>query len=277
MTSEFERATAIHAVDGKTSVFTADIPDGWQQGKGAFGGIVVGILTRAIVTAESGSSPAPGVERVQARPLRSLTADLCAPAMPGTAEVEVTTLRRGGSISFIDARLSQDGALVARASAALAAPRPVAPAAMRPASPKRPPWRDVQVIPVAPPLGPVFAQKYEYRATGPLPFTGGNDPSAAGWLREKTTPEVLDEAAIAGLLDAWWPTVFAIEPGPRGVATVGYTMEILVDPRTLDPAEPLFYRGHGVAGAGNLFVEMRELWSGDTVVAMNQQTFALLS
>lgn len=54
-------------------------------------------------------------------------------------------------------------------------------------------------------------------------------------------------------------------------------MQLLADPRALPPSEPLFYRARGVAGADNYFVEMRELWSGDRVVAMNQQTFALLT
>ena len=45
---------------------------------------------------------------------------------------------------------------------------------------------------------------------------------------------------------------------------------------TLDPAMPLYYRGRAVAEFGGYFVEMRELWNGDTVVALNQQTFALL-
>lgn len=265
MSSEFERATAIQE-DGSGG-YTGVVPDRWQQGKGAFGGVVVGMLTRAIV-----ASP-----EDRGRRLRSLTADLCAPALPGPVEVRRASLRRGASVSFVEARLTQDGGLVAYASAALASARAIPPAAIRPASPKRVPWRDVPTVPVEPPLGPVFAQKYEYRSTGPLPFAGGADAAAEGWVREKATPSVLDEAAIAGLLDAWWPTVLAVEAGPRAVATVGYTMQLLVDPRPLDPAEPLYFRARGVAGGDNFFVEMRELWSGDTVVAMNQQTFALLT
>ena len=267
MTSEFEKATAIRPSDGVANEWTGNIPDRWQQGKGAFGGVVVGILTRAIMASEGDRS----------RTLRSLSAELAAPALPGPVLVRSASLRRGGSISFVEARLEQDGALVAHASAALASPRAVSPAAFRPAPPARGPWRDVPALPVQAPIGPVFADKYEYRSTGPLPFVAGTDPAAEGWIREKQTPSVLDEAGIAGLLDAWWPTVLAVESGPRAVATVGYTMQLLVDPRTLDPAEPLYYRAKGVAGADNFFIEMRELWSGDAVVAMNQQTFALLS
>ena len=266
-TSEFEKATAIRPSDAAEGEWTGNIPDRWQQGKGAFGGVVVGILVRALLASESD----------RARSLRSLSAELCAPALPGPLLVRSALLRRGGSISFIEARLEQDGALVAHASAALASARAARPAPFRPPPPARIPWRDVQPLPVAAPIGPVFADKYEYRSTGPLPFVAGTDPAAEGWIREKATPSVLDEAGIAGLLDAWWPTVLAVESGPRAVATVGYTMQLLVDPRTLDPSEPLYYRARGVAGADNFFIEMRELWSGDAVVAMNQQTFALLS
>lgn len=272
MSSEFERATALQSIvhngeNGEERRYSGDIPDLWQQGKGAFGGVTVGLLTRAIVLAEAD----------RGRTLRSLSAELCAPALPGPVEIAVTSMRRGGSMSFVEARLTQGDALVAHASASLAAPRAIAPAAIRPVPPRRPPWRDVATIPVEAPLGPVFAKKYEYRSTGPLPFASGPEPAAEGWIREKETPTVLDEAAIAGLLDAWWPAILAIESAPRAVATVGYTMQLLVDPRSLDPAEPLFHRARAVAGSDNFFVEMRELWSGDTVVAMNQQTFALLS
>lgn len=52
--------------------------------------------------------------------------------------------------------------------------------------------------------------------------------------------------------------------------------EILCDPGTLDPLLPLFYRARVVAQTGGYFVEMRQLWSGDTPVALNQQSMAML-
>lgn len=266
--SEFEKATTITADAAEPGLFHATIPDQWQQGKGAFGGLVIGVLARAILASEDAS----------ARRLRSLSADIPAPTLPGPVTVHVTTLRRGASMTYLDAQLLQDGAVMARASASLAAARAVTPVNMKMEPPAvRPPWSDVPVVPVAPPFGPVFGQKYEYRSTGPLPFAGGKEALAEGWIRERSPRGgAIDEPAIMGLLDAYWPTSFAIESAPRGVATVGYTMQLLTDPRTLPPDEPLFYRARGVAGAESFFVEMRELWSGDAVVALNQQTFALL-
>lgn len=266
MTSPFERATAIWPAE--PGVFHAAVPEGWRQGRGAFGGVVIGMLTRAILASES----------EPARRLRSLTANLCAPALPGPAEIVVSVLRRGVSMTFLDARLMQGDAVVAQASAALASARELAPARITAPSPARPPRSDV--VPLA--LNdvfhaPEFTTHFEYRCTGALPIGEGVEPVTHGYIREREAPSVVDEAVIVGLLDAWWPTTRSIDGTGRAVATAGYTMQLLTDPRELSPEEPLFYRGVGAASADNYFVEMRELWSGDRVVAMNQQTFALLS
>jgi len=126
-------------------------------------------------------------------------------------------------------------------------------------------------------MGPVFADKYEFRPIGPLPFSGAEAPRCSGWIREKVAPQTLDEAAIVGLLDTWWPAALAMTPKFRAIATIGYTMQLVMDPRTLDPSEPLFFRGQAISSSDNFVVEMRELWSGTTIVALNQQTLAFLS
>ena len=263
MTSPFERATALEVLT--PGVFRTRIPDGWQQGKGAFGGVVVGAMVRALTTIES------------ERTLSSLGADLCGPALPGEARVEVTTLRRGGSMTFFDVHLLQEGVVVARASASFATARAVPPVAIVPVPPVRPAWSAVDVVAVGPPIAPVFAPYFEFRPLSPLPFAGGKEARSAGYIREAEPPAALDAAAIAGLLDSWWPSILAISDMPRAVATVGYTMQLLPDPQILPASEPLYFRAEGVAASDNFFVEMRELWSGERLVAMNQQTFAVLS
>ncbi|HEU4408007.1 MAG TPA: acyl-CoA thioesterase domain-containing protein [Polyangiaceae bacterium] len=67
------------------------MPEGWQQGRGAFGGLVPGALTRAMAASE----PEP------ARALRSLSAELLGPVPPGPADVGVEVLRRG-SVAVAD-------------------------------------------------------------------------------------------------------------------------------------------------------------------------------
>jgi len=264
VSSPFEIATALRQENDNQ--FHGEIPDGWQQGKGAFGGVVIGLLTRALVTTEKDPS----------RHLRTLSADLCAPAMPGPVQIEVEPLRQGGSMSFIEARLRQKGAVVARASAVIAAARNIQQSNIHPSPPVRPPFNDAPILPMGPPA-PVFMQHYELRNAGPLPFAGGKEAVAAGWVWERVRATRIDEAAIVALLDSWWPTSFAIEDLPRAHATVGYTMQLLTDPKTVPLDEPVFYRAKGVAARDNFYVEMREIWHGDRIIAMNQQTFAALT
>lgn len=262
--STFAEATAVREVS--PGVYSATIPDQWQQGKGAFGGVVVGLLSRALLSHEAAAD----------RPLRSLSAEICAPAQPLASTVEVSVLRQGMSMSFLDARLVQNGVLVAHATACVGKGRDLRVNAFSPPSPARPDWRDVPVAPIGPPLGPVFGLRYEFRLTGPLPFSGAKEASASGFIREREPPAVLDPPAMLGLLDTFWPTAMALESAPRPMVTVGYTAQLLVDPATLPANEPLYYQARGVATGDTYFVEMRELWSGDRVVAMNQQTFAVL-
>ena len=85
--------------------FAWQVPDGWQQGRGAFGGLVLAALLRAMEA----------VEPDRGRVTRSLTGDLCGPVQPGPAELVVEVLRRGNNLSNLDARLYQNGEVQARA------------------------------------------------------------------------------------------------------------------------------------------------------------------
>jgi hypothetical protein len=271
MTRSFQEASAIAGADG---AFRADVPDGWQQGRGAFGGLVLAMLARAMERCE--------VE--PARRLRSLSGELCAPVLPGHADITVATLRRGRGVTFLESRLLQEGGVAARASAAFAVPRgsPVAFRGGRP-PPDAPPWRDVPLVPIAPPLGPVFAAHYEYRSSGPLPFTGAALPITAGWVREHepAAGAHLDAAAVVALLDAWWPALFSIDDTPRPIATIAFTMELVADPTAIPADEPLLFAGRVESLHEGFFAETRELWrrtpEGTTLVGLNHQTFAILA
>jgi len=246
--------------------YRATIPDGWEQGRGAFGGLVLGALLRAMERANDDPQRVP----------RVLTGDLCGPVVAGEVEIDVRTLRRGKNVSNLDAQLMQGGEVLARASAVLSTPRSVEAPRICPPSPVHGRSHDVPVAKMGRPGGPAFAEHYEYRVLEPFPFAGGTEPVTRGWVREVDAPPLLDAPALIGLLDAWWPALFSLERAPRPVATVSFTAELLVPADTLDASEPLFYCGRDVVLRDGYFVELRELWSGDQLVAMNQQTFALL-
>jgi Thioesterase-like superfamily len=263
-TLDFERASAVRPIS--PAAFQAEVPDGWQQGRGAFGGLVFGLLARAMEMHLDD----------QSRRLRTLSGDIAGPVLPGAARVEVEVLRRGQNQSNVQARLTQGGGVLAVAAAVFSASRPVELPSFEVEPPEQADWDQISVVPVEPPFGPDFARAYEYRPTGPMPFAGGRDAETAGYVRERLKLGRRDAASMLALLDAWWPTLFSIDDKLRPMATISFVAELLVDPSRLDADERLFHTARMASLADGFFVELRELWSGDTCVAMNQQTFAVL-
>jgi hypothetical protein len=266
MSTDFEQASAVHRT--RPGSYEALVPDGWQQGRGAFGGLVYGLLARAM-EAEVGDP---------VRRLRTLAGDISGPVLPGPAQLRVEVLRRGSKQSNLLARLMQGDQTLAVASGAFSAPRAVELPRLRGVdSPERVAWDQLRVLDIGPPLGPDFSLAYEYRNTGPTPLSGAHEAEAAGYIRERTVPSRRDAPSMIGLLDAWWPTFWSIIDQPRPVATTSFLAELLVDPARVDPAERLFHDARMIGLADGAFVEVRALWSDDTCVAMNQQTFAVLA
>lgn len=268
--SAFQSAIALEHINptlgSAPTSFAAQIPDGWQQGRGAFGGLSLGLLTHALIASEPEAS----------RTLRALTGDICGPVLPGSATITVETLRRGNNLSNLDARLYQDSAVQARASAVMSAMRKVDVAPHSPAAPTMVDWKTCTPIADKPGFFPPFTQHYEYWNHGPLPFSGHADARIDGFVRERNRTDALDAPAVIALLDSYWPALFSRETQPRLIATVTFSAELFVDPSTIPGNEPLRYRSHVIALQQGYFLEHRELWHGQTLVAMNQQTVAVL-
>jgi hypothetical protein len=265
MPSPFELASAVIPVaEGR---FTARIPPGWDQGRAAFGGLVLGLLARAMEKSEPDSS----------RTLRTLLGDICGPVMPGEVQLETRTLRRGNNQSNLEAHLVQSGAVLAVGSSVLATPRKAQLPDFAVETPPAPPdWNSVPVAPIRAPQGPAFGQHVEFRPLRGLPFSGAPTPDVATFIRLRGQSRPLDSADLIALLDAPWPGVFSMATGPRASATISFAGQIFCEPKSLDWTRPLFYRSRIAARHQGHFLELRELWNGPECVAMNQQTLALL-
>jgi len=269
MSSTFRAATRLEPAG--EGVYSTIVPDGWQQGRGAFGGLVLGYLVRGACAAESDPT----------RTLRTLAADIAGPVLPGPAEVNVRTLRRGRSQTNLHVELSQQGEVLASGVCTLSGPRPVSLEARLPEAPAdaHRSWSELTPFSVAAPSGsggPVFAQHYEYRNLGPLPFRGGPEGVTAGFVSERGADGELDAASITALLDAWFPAIFSIAKSPMPTATVSFASQYLGLEQPLSAAEPLYFRARMHTLAEGYFVEFRELWQRERLVALNQQTFAVL-
>jgi hypothetical protein len=248
--------------------FQADVPDGWQQGRGAFGGLVLGHLVRAIEAFDAPAEP---------RPLRVLTAEICGPVLPGPNLVRVERLRTGTGVSTIAARIERDGEVLAHAVGILGRARAEDSDFCELRPPTMPPWRDVPVAPLDGSMWPSFARFFEYRPLGGPPYQGASEASVAGWVRAHDPGPARDAAYVIAHADAWWPALFRRLTAPRPAATVAFTVELLDGLAGLDPAAPLFHAARAPVARGGYLVEMRELWGEDgRLLALNQQTFAII-
>lgn len=262
MTDDLLVATTPRALGPRS--FALDVPAGWAQGRGAFGGLVLAAMLRAIESCEPDSD----------RRLRSLTGELVGPVLVGPSEIAVEELRRGSGVSSWTAVLRQGDAALARASVLLGKPRDAG-GTWQPQAEPMPPWRDTAIAAMDVPFAPEFARNLEFRPTGPLPFSGAREPIASGWIRARVGPQRLGAPELVALADAWWPSTFSTARAPGPIATVAFTLQSLLGARTLPADVPLFHRARAVAAGDGYFVEHRELWTETgELVALNQQTFA---
>jgi acyl-CoA thioesterase len=251
-------------------VFQIDVPDGWQQGRGAFGGLVLAHLVRAIEAFDDSADAG--------RRLRSLTAEICGPVPTGVSALHVERLRTGTGVSTLAARIVRDGEVLAHAVGVLGRPRAEGTDFTALPDPPMPPWRAVpETLPIDRSFGPAFAQYLEFRPVVGQPFSGGPEAVASGWVRFKDPGPARDAAHVTAMSDAWWPALFTRLTTPRPVATIAFTLELLDGTEGLDPAAPYFHSARSIASRGGYMVELRELRGEDgRLLSLNQQTLTII-
>jgi hypothetical protein len=250
--------------------YQLEIAPGWRQGRGAFGGLVVGALVRAIEQRTADPS----------RKVRSVTAELPGPVEHGTTDITVEALRQGKNVSTVRAALWQHGEVRSHAVAILAASRASAQHVAWNAltRPELPPWTEVAPMGdgTGAGFGPEFARHFEYRLVEGLPMTGSTAP-ALGWVRPRDPGAPRDAGYIAAVIDAWWPVAFIRFTELRPMATIAFTLDIVAGLDGLDPMAPLGYRATAPVCTDGYCLETRELWGADgRLVAINHQTFAII-
>jgi acyl-CoA thioesterase len=258
--------TTLHDVTTPAADGTLTIRDGWRQGRGAYGGLTIAAAIRAIEARVADPR----------RTVRSVTAEIPGPTLPGEARFTVDVLRSGNSLTVARAALAQRDEVTTHVVAVLAASRPVAepPTWRELARPEAPPWQSVPVLPMGGSF-PEFAQHFEYRLVSGVPYSGGAAQSI-GWIRARDPGAPRDAAYVAALVDAWWPATLVRDRGPRPLATIASTVEVVSEPTDVGDS-PLLYRGSVLVAGDGYFLETRELWTEDgRLLALNHQTFAVI-
>jgi acyl-CoA thioesterase len=222
MVSTLDAASAVQELE--RGRFLASLPDGWKQGPGVFGGLVLATFGRAMDQMVSAPEQS----------LRSLQMQLTRPVAVGDNEIEVQIVRYGKTVSHLRATLGQGGEVAAMAQAAWGQPRKTVLDELEPGPAFAPPESLA-----ADPTGPKqqFAQHVEFRpAVGGFPFGAAERAETGGWLRLLQPGEISAQMAVLALLDCWWPAnlVRMRTPGPMSSLTIN--VHLMTDCSTVDPA-----------------------------------------
>lgn len=253
------------------------VPEGWQQGRGVFGGLTVAMAIRALERAHAARP-----EALATQPLRTLSADLAASVMPGPLVAKVEPLRLGGGSALFGVRLEQEGETRAFVRGTFAKARVPDVVHAGASMPDVPPPADVAAVEMGPPVAPEFLQNLEIRPLAPYPFSGATEGRAASWIRLRRPLEGAAAAAHAPLLglfaDVSWSAALARFDAPRPMVTMTYTLATVAGLAGVAPDAYLLHVGRTWATHEGYSVEVRELWSEDgRLLAVNPQTFAILA
>jgi hypothetical protein len=265
--SGFDAATSISPIgDGQ---FAWTVPDGWQQGRGAWGGLVIAALVRSVMASEPDAG----------RTVRTISVQMMAPAIVGPHVIQARIVRRGSAMSTWSAVVSDaSDAVVASIVAITGGPR----ASVRTherrdwgtaTAPVVPPPDSLERAPSGPPF-PVFTQHLDMRPVSGMPLSG--EPAVSiGWLALRQAPSP-SAVALLALVDAWWPASLPMLAEMPRVATVNFMANLLLDPETVAAGEPLLHESFVTAAADGFVSEHRRLWTSDGRLAVdNLQTMVI--
>lgn len=254
------------------------VPDGWQQGRGAWGGLVSGqVLTSAMSQ----------LPRSSLRP-RSLHIAMLGPVPVGEVTVAVRELRAGRATFSQEVTLtSAEGELLTHATVISGEARRETAVSNRIADlPPVPTRGDTKPTRIGPPLAPGFTGNLVFTPVVGWPYSGAAELVVAGWisLGNDATDE-LTPPIIAALADGWWTAALVgmglptADGGPVPIATLDFMLTFPAEP---PPASEglwrtgLWHEGRVVGGREGYLTEERVLRAPTgEVLAWNTQLVAV--
>ena len=261
--TSFDADTALRPVED--GAYEGAIHEDWWVGRGPLGGYVMAIALRGMQLAAGDDARRP----------RTVTMHFVRAPKAGPVTVRPTVERAGRSVSFVTARMEQEGKLVGLAMAAFATPfdsprfDSLAMPAVDPPGPREPTKSAFDGAPI--PFTQRLTMQHRF---GERPFSGADDALTGGWLGLLEERPV-DALALVMLADAWFPTPFPLLDGPALAPTVELTVHLRA-PLPLDDTLVLG-RFHSAQVRDGFFDEDGALWTPDgTLVAQSRQLALLI-
>jgi acyl-CoA thioesterase len=242
--------------------WAGSLPADWMQGRGAFGGVLAGVVVRAL-RARVGPD----------RPLRTLDLTFFAPFRPEPGLVAAQLVRSGRTMTFATARITQRDLPVMGATATFGHLRPSTVRVQSAPPPDLPPPESMPSMPFAPGKRPEFTQHIDHRfAGGRYPFTSQPLPGLEGWCRFRQPAS--GEEGVVGLLDSWPAPVLSMFTRPAPASSVRWTTH-MVGPISHAHEGWWCYRGTAAHAAGGFTTMIGELYGpSGALVAWSEQLVA---
>lgn len=229
-------------------VYRGEVPEHWQQGRAAYGGVLAAAGYRALRR-----------EMDAERVLRQFSIAFVG---AGSTGLELTTqlLASGKNIATSQATIRSGGEVVVQMTATFAKAR------FSSFSVGEEP-KALDAEPVGFPLDgapgvPRFTQNIDYRWTrGGIPYLGDAEPGLGGYCRHKTA--VVDPMEnVIGLLDAWPPTIVPVLTAPAPLSSVTWTAHFYAPARVAYPAEAWwYYESDNVVFSDGYATAVARLWA----------------
>lgn len=241
------------------------VPDGWGQGRAAFGGLAAALVYEAMRA------------RVPAdRPVRSLAITFVGPmALETPVDFEVEVLREGKSVSQVSGRALQQGQVVTLVQGSFGASRDSLIRVDAEPAPEMKSAAEAMELPYVKGVTPDFTQHLAMRwAVGGMPFTNTPRRRMGGWVgfRTEAGERPVDESDLLALVDAWPPATLPYLRRPAPGSSLTWTIEFVQPvPRatTCDWFQYLAEVEHSRDGYGHIAAR---LWSPDgELMALSRQ------
>jgi acyl-CoA thioesterase len=244
--------------------FALEVPAEWAQGRTLYGGLNTALCAHAARLAL-----APAGE------LRAAQVAFVAPAA-GTVRYEPTALRSGRSVTFISVDCISGDGLATRAILTYGRGRESPVRSVGDPMPSVPAPADCPPLPIRDGM-PRFLHRMEVRfASGTPPFSGGETPAFAMWVRHLEATGVDPEIALLAVADTLPPAALALVDfsAPHPTSSITWTVDLAPPAAPADGWYLLEVRGEHTAGGYSL-QSMRCFAADGRLAAAGRQTVAV--
>ena len=258
----FESALALSEPDADGSCHALIGPE-WSQGRAAYGGLVAGLMSRAL-------------ERMlpRERTMRSALIDFVGPVAAGPARIETRVLRVGRALSHAEARVTQHGQVCAILIAAYGESRTTSLHFEGASAPAGPTVDALSTLPYVEGVMPRFTKQFEFRiANGNGLYVGSKRANISGYVRYPGGGPI-DAAGVLGRLDSWPPAILPLLTKFAPASTVTWMVDVVGELPARGASSDAFYRyeAEGVAAANGYGSCEARLWAPDgKLVAASRQ------